>query len=60
MYDSRTSAVLSAVDIASSSMDSHIRIWDAEKGSLVNTIEAFPVETWAVAWSRLDSSVLFE
>lgn len=33
-------------------MDSHIRIWDLERGSLVNTIEAFPVETWAVAWSR--------
>lgn len=35
-------------------MDSHVRIWDLEKGSLVNTIEAFPVETWAVAWSRYD------
>ena len=47
---------LTAEDLASSSMDSHIRIWDLEKGSLVNTIEAFPVETWAVSWSRLVSA----
>lgn len=46
--------VLEHLDLASSSMDSHVRIWDLEKGSLVNTIEAFPVETWAVAWSRYD------
>lgn len=47
-------SLLSVADLASSSMDSHIRIWDLEKGSLVNTIEAFPVETWAVAWSRFE------
>jgi WD40 repeat protein len=32
-------------------MDSHIKIWDVQKGALQKTIEAFPVETWGVAWS---------
>ena len=36
---------------ASSALDSHIRLWDLEKGEEVRTIDAGPVEAWTVAVS---------
>jgi WD repeat-containing protein 61 len=33
----------------SSSMDSHIRAWDIEKGTLLRDVNAGPVDTWAIA-----------
>ena len=36
---------------ASSALDSHIRLWDLEKGEEVSTIDAGPVEAWTVAVS---------
>lgn len=47
-----------AADVATSSMDSHIKIWDVQKGALQKTIEAFPVETWGLAWSIDGNTVL--
>jgi WD repeat-containing protein 61 len=35
----------------SSSMDSCIRVWDIEKGLMVNNIEAPPIEAWTVSLS---------
>jgi WD repeat-containing protein 61 len=32
-------------------MDSTIRIWDLEKGTVLQTIEAAPVEAWTIAFS---------
>lgn len=46
-------------DLVTSSMDSQIKIWDLQKSSLVRNIEAFPVETWAVGWSRDGASIHF-
>ena len=36
---------------ASSALDSHIRLWDLDKGEEVRTIDAGPVEAWTVAVS---------
>ncbi|XP_074614053.1 superkiller complex protein 8-like isoform X4 [Acropora palmata] len=36
---------------ASSSLDSHIRIWDLESGKQLKAIDCGPVDTWTVAFS---------
>jgi WD repeat-containing protein 61 len=36
---------------ASSSLDSHIRLWDLESGSQLQTIDCTPVDSWTVAFS---------
>jgi len=56
-FEGHTCGVVSlAVDpsqqfVASSAVDSQIRIWDLQTGRLHKTIEAFPVEAWGIAWS---------
>eukprot|EP01088_Endostelium_zonatum_P021650 TRINITY_DN868_c1_g3_i1.p1 TRINITY_DN868_c1_g3~~TRINITY_DN868_c1_g3_i1.p1 ORF type:complete len:326 (-),score=102.52 TRINITY_DN868_c1_g3_i1:20-943(-) len=37
--------------VASSSLDSKIRIWDLSKGNLSQTINASPLETWGISWN---------
>lgn len=37
--------------VASSSLDSHIRLWDLESGSQLKTIDCTPVDSWTVAFS---------
>uniref|UniRef100_A0A2C9JG02 Uncharacterized protein n=1 Tax=Biomphalaria glabrata TaxID=6526 RepID=A0A2C9JG02_BIOGL len=36
---------------ASSSLDSHVRIWDLESGKMAKSIDAGPVDAWTIAFS---------
>lgn len=44
--------------IASSSLDSTIRVWDSENGALLNKIEGGPIDIWSVAFSPDDKYVI--
>ena len=37
--------------LASSSLDSHIRIWDVESGAQLRPIDAGPVDAWTITFS---------
>ena len=53
-----TSVSTSSTGLAvSSSLDSHIRIWNVEKGNEVSTIDAGPIEAWTVAVSADGSTI---
>lgn len=44
--------------LVSTSVDSNIRIWDLENGSLINSITANPVEAWKAKFSPDGSTVV--
>ena len=43
--------------LATSAIDSFIRLWDLERDVLINTIDAMPVQAWAVSCSPDGSTV---
>jgi WD repeat-containing protein 61 len=48
---SKTTILTPSLVCVSSSMDSNIRVWDLEKGKLIKSIDATPIEAWTVSLS---------